>query len=97
MSNEKNVVQFADKLLQLNTQLIKIEKKLTVQTDYLICFNHKQCVDPAIKFHDQLIILKEKNNKKQKLFGKRRNHRLIDFFFPIKTDKMMTKKWIRDN
>lgn len=92
MSNEKNVAQFKEKLLQLNTQLITIEKKLTLQTDYLICSNHKQCVDPVMKFHDQLILLKQKNNKHQKWLKKKLNHRLIDFFLQFKNDKVLAKK-----
>ncbi|BAM47403.1 hypothetical protein [Amphibacillus xylanus] len=54
MTNKNEIKKFKSRLVKLNTQLIQIEKKLSYNTDYMICLNHQKCIDQIMKHYDQL-------------------------------------------
>jgi len=57
VTNTKTVQDFKEQLINLNTQLIHIEKKLSYKMNYIVCDNHQKCVNQILKQYDQLFLM----------------------------------------
>ncbi|WP_017472166.1 hypothetical protein [Amphibacillus jilinensis] len=61
MTAQKNIEKFQEQLFHLNTQLIKIEKKITWECNYQICTRHQNYAKKLFIYQDQLKILKRRH------------------------------------
>lgn len=85
MSNSKNVGLFIEELHNLNTQLVKIENMLTVQTQSFIHSSHKECLQSCLKYDHHLSVLKHKAERKN--FFQKCKVRLLQYFYSLKKIK----------
>ncbi|HHU19482.1 MAG TPA: hypothetical protein GXZ58_04445 [Bacilli bacterium] len=56
MANTNQVKQFKLQIVQLNKQLIQIEKRIAMNSDYIVCANHEKYVTQILKYYDKLAL-----------------------------------------
>ncbi|MBM7542546.1 hypothetical protein [Amphibacillus cookii] len=61
MTAQKSIEKFQKQLFHLNTQLIKIEKKINWECNYQICTRHQNYAKQLFIYRDQLQILKKRH------------------------------------
>lgn len=54
MSQSDQVKEFKAQIVQLNSKLIQIEKKVALKSDYVISANHEKYVTEILKYYKKM-------------------------------------------